>query len=184
MGLGVSELAGGGSRGCGPSGWPTTVTATGRCSELARSVLSLREFEPERLNMPESRPRRSFLLERMSLATLMSESDPWICKAIKESWNKTLDKICALLGHPPIFHSRNCDYSWSDCAVCPSVPSSSCAARVADRFAWSRRRDANRDASPCWNHAPCRPTRSRWIAWMIHCHRLGAICSVSKEHSL
>lgn len=76
MGLGVSELAGGGSRGCGPSGWPTTVTATGRCSELARSVLSLREFEPERLNIPESRPRRSFLLERMSLATLMSESDP------------------------------------------------------------------------------------------------------------
>lgn len=76
MGLGVREFAGGGSRGCGPSGWPTTVTATGLCSDPARSILSLRELEPERLNMPESRPRRSFLLDLISLATLMSESDP------------------------------------------------------------------------------------------------------------
>lgn len=76
IGLGVIELTGGGSLGCGPSASPTTVTATGLCSVDMRSVLPLRDVEPERLNMPDKRPRKSFLLARMSLATLISESDP------------------------------------------------------------------------------------------------------------
>uniref|UniRef100_W8ADF2 Uncharacterized protein n=1 Tax=Ceratitis capitata TaxID=7213 RepID=W8ADF2_CERCA len=76
IGLAVAALAGGGSRGCGPSASPTTVTATGRFSVAIRSVLSLRDVEPARLNIPDKRPRKSFLLARISLATLISESDP------------------------------------------------------------------------------------------------------------
>ena len=76
IGLGVTAFAGGGLRGCGPSSSPTTVTATGLCSEGFRSLLALRDCEPERLNMSDKRPRKSFLLDRISLATLKSESDP------------------------------------------------------------------------------------------------------------
>lgn len=76
IGFGVIALAGGGSLGWGPSRSPTTVTATGLCSLDIRSVLPLRDVEPDRLNIPDRRPRKSFLLDRISLATLISESDP------------------------------------------------------------------------------------------------------------
>jgi hypothetical protein len=55
-----------------------TIIETGRCIDSVKifSVLLLRDDEPARLNMPDRRPFRSFLLPRMSPEMLKSESEP------------------------------------------------------------------------------------------------------------